>query len=417
MRISNPKAFNGDKLVKDSQLNSKSAELTALINKLLTGIVGGTPGSGGYAYLTEGKVDPTLMPPLAISEIYTKSIANADITKGTTTVTDLIKLALGAANVQSGDVVILSAGSDLTVELADEFCGSFIYKENVEKAGSKVTVTDFAKIYVPGGSVTSVNGVAPINGSILIDASDIYINGDAGDTIAEKFGEVDGAIADATAAVDTEKSRAEGVEATLSGRIGDLEVETARAKTAEGKLRTDVDKVTSDLADEVTARKDAITAANAAIVAEKTRAEDIEGGLRADLTTANAAITAANGAITAEKTRATGAEAALGDRIDTEADARDARDAKLTTAVNKAIELVTTEHKWVAKDRDAEHVYTHKVVGMKVIQVCDASGWVFPGVKFVGNDTEITVDVEDADGTITDETWTFYGVKTITVEE
>ena len=81
----------------------------------------------------------------------------------------------------------------------------------------------------------------------------------------------------------------------------------------------------------------------------------------------------------------------------------------------KAIQITSVTHQWADSDKSGQ-TYTWTTPG-RVIQVCDASGWVLPGVQFSGDDdaisSTITVEMETDSGTITGETWTYYIASTL----
>ena len=87
----------------------------------------------------------------------------------------------------------------------------------------------------------------------------------------------------------------------------------------------------------------------------------------------------------------------------------------LTEVKSKAIQITAVTHQWADSEKSGQ-TYTWTTSG-RVIQVCDASGWVLPGVQFSGaNDTissTITVEMETASGTVTGETWTYYIASTL----
>lgn len=87
----------------------------------------------------------------------------------------------------------------------------------------------------------------------------------------------------------------------------------------------------------------------------------------------------------------------------------------LTEVKSKAIQITALTHQWADGDKSGQ-TYTWTTPG-RVIQVCDASGWVLPGVQFSGGDdaisSTITVEMETASGTVTGETWTYYIASTL----
>lgn len=87
----------------------------------------------------------------------------------------------------------------------------------------------------------------------------------------------------------------------------------------------------------------------------------------------------------------------------------------LTEVKRKAIQITSVTHQWADIDKSGQ-TYTWTTPG-RVIQVCDASGWVLPGVQFSGDDdaisSTITVEMETDSGTITGENWTYYIASTL----
>lgn len=87
----------------------------------------------------------------------------------------------------------------------------------------------------------------------------------------------------------------------------------------------------------------------------------------------------------------------------------------LTEVKSKAIQITALTHQWADSDKSGQ-TYTWTTPG-RVIQVCDASGWVLPGVQFSGDDdaisSTITVEMETDSGTITGENWTYYIASTL----
>ncbi len=117
----------------------------------------------------DNKLNPTLMPDLAITDVYTLAVTASNYTAGTTTVNDLIISAITAAGVQKGDVVILTA-SDKTI--ADAVAGTYIFTADVA-AKANITSANYVKMYAPDGTVVSVNSIAPVAGNVTINIADV----------------------------------------------------------------------------------------------------------------------------------------------------------------------------------------------------------------------------------------------------
>ena len=204
MRISDPRTFGGKHLTTIED-----------VNLLLQG-GSASVGQHGYAFLdATGKVDTSLIPPLAISQTY----VTAD--NGSSTKLDLIKSAITAAGVERGDIVIITAKAGETVERTNAVCGTVIFTKDVADK-STIVEGDFAAVYVPGGSVTSVNGKAPVNGEVTLALTDLGLS-DGNVTAIKKLTEVDDSVAYDSTVLATKDS----VD-TLAGRV----------TTAEGKIDT-----------------------------------------------------------------------------------------------------------------------------------------------------------------------------------
>lgn len=231
MRISDPRTFGGKHLTTIED-----------VNLLLQG-VSSAVGQHGYAFLdATGKVDTSLIPPLAISQTY---VITDD---GTSSKLDLIKRAITATGVERGDIVIITAATGGTVERANAVCGTVIFTKDV---ANKLTIVegDFAAVYVPGGSVTSVNGQTPVNGNITLELTDLGLS--AGNvTTIKKLTEVDGSVAYASKvlatkeSVDTLAGRVTTAEGNVTELSGKVDTNTGNITTLSGK----VDKNTADIA-------------------------------------------------------------------------------------------------------------------------------------------------------------------------
>ena len=218
MRISDPRTFSGKHLTTIEDV------------KLLLQGSSASVGEHGYAFLdATGKVDTSLIPPLAISQTYTI------VDNGTSSKLDLIKSAITAAGVERGDIVIITAQAGGTVERANEVCGTVIFTKDVANK-SAIVDTDFAAVYVPGGSVTSVNGKAPVNGEVTLALTDLGLS-DGNVTAIKKLTEVGGSVAYDSKALATKES----VD-TLAGRVttaeGEIDILQAGATALSGRMDT-----------------------------------------------------------------------------------------------------------------------------------------------------------------------------------
>lgn len=460
MRINDPRTFGGKHLTTIEDV------------KLLLQGVSASVGEHGYAFLdASGKVDTSLIPPLAISQTYTI------VDDGTSSKLDLIKNAITEAGVERGDIVIITAKAGGTVERANEVCGTVIFTKDVADK-STIAATDFAAIYVPGGSVTSVNGVAPVNGEVTLALTDLGLS--AGNVTAiKKLTEVDGSVAYDSKALATKES----VD-TLAGRVttAEGEIDTLQAGTTalSGRLDTVetniatlsgtkyikyVDNFDTNPADPVegtiyvSSEGQTKAYVNGEFIATSVEvSDDILSGddntvatvgavktyVSGQIDTVNGTISGFNtelkGLITAEEGRATAAESALGTRIDelsgkvadssaldtlsgqvqtiesnvttlsgsvdTLSSTFDEHIATATPVIETAIKLTKITQAWASGDK-AGDTYTKTIAG-HVIQVCDAEGWVIPGVKFDGTNSIITVKMDPPSGSLDGESWDYY---------
>lgn len=460
MRINDPRTFGGKHLTTIEDV------------KLLLQGVSASVGEHGYAFLdASGKVDTSLIPPLAISQTYTI------VDDGTSSKLDLIKNAITEAGVERGDIVIITAKAGGTVERANEVCGTVIFTKDVADK-STIAASDFAAIYVPGGSVTSVNGVAPVNGEVTLALTDLGLS--AGNVTAiKKLTEVDGSVAYDSKALATKES----VD-TLAGRVttaeGEIDTLQAGATALSGRMDTVetniatlsgtkyikyVDNFDTDPADPVEGTiyvsSDGQTKAyvNGEFIATSIEvSDDILSGdnnnvvtvgavktyVSGQIDTVNGTISGFNtelkGLITAEEGRATAAESALGTRIDelsgkvadssaldaisgqvqtiesnvttlsgsvdTLSSTFDEHIATATPVIEAAIKLTKITQAWSSTDKTGD-TYTKTIAG-HVIQVCDAEGWVIPGVKFDGTNSIITVKMDPPSGSLDGESWDYY---------
>lgn len=218
MRISDPRTFGGKHLTTIEDV------------KLLLQGSSASVGEHGYAFLdATGKVDTSLIPPLAISQTYTI------VDNGTSSKLDLIKSAITEAGVERGDIVIITAKAGGTVERANAVCGTVIFTKDVTDK-STIVDGDFAAVYVPGGSVTSVNEKAPVNGEVTLALTDLGLS-DGNVTAIKKLTEVDGSVAYDSKALATKES----VD-TLAGRVttaeGEIDILQAGATALSGRMDT-----------------------------------------------------------------------------------------------------------------------------------------------------------------------------------
>lgn len=481
MRISDPRTFGGKHLTTIEDV------------KVLLQGVSASVGEHGYAFLdANGKVDTSLIPPLAISQTYTI------VDDGTSSKLDLIKSAITEAGVERGDIVIITAKAGGTVERANEVCGTVIFTKDVANK-SAIVATDFAAVYVPGGSVTSVNGVAPVNGNVTLALTNLGLSAD-NVTAIKKLTEVDGSVAyDSTVlatknSVDTLAGRVTTAEGeidilqagttALSGRVttaeGEIDILQAGATALSGRMDTVETNITTlsgtkyikyvenfdsnpadpvegtiyvssagqtkayvngefiDISIEVS--DDILSGADSNVATVGAVKTYVSGQIDTVNGTISSLDTELKGLITAEEGRATAAESALGTRIDelsgkvADSSALDALSGQVQTiesnvttlsgsvntlsgtvnehiatatpVIETAIKLTKITQAWSSTDKTGD-TYTKTIAG-HVIQVCDAEGWVIPGVKFDGNNSTITVKMDPPSGSIDGESWDYY---------
>lgn len=468
MRITDPRTFNS-KLVTELQLDALSGALTTnyetFVKNSLKGSAGAdAPVSYGYAYLnTDGKVDPALLPPLAINDTYTVEATNAD-----TSSLELVKKAVAnksAASVERGDVVIVYGASDITAENAEKLCGTFIFVAEV--AADAITEDSYKKIYTPAGGVKTVNGIAAVNGNVALAAKDIpYLESNVAETLTGHNTSITSINDDLTVikgAAETTGSMQYYAKQAETAAKGYTDEQIAAVKAIQKFVK--VEALTPKPADPVEGTLYYTEAGQCAIYAASAWvdiSEEIITEIAAD--TANddklATIGAIKSYITTNVTsllntelpkkadKVSGAVDGHLAALDANGNLKDAGfavsedtalsgtavvptaeavktyvDDKVITGVapdladikKKAIQITSVTHTWTDTEK-AGQIYTWTTPG-RVIQVCDENGWVFPGVQFGGTETAITstitVAMETAEGTVTGETWTYYIASTL----
>ena len=453
MRITDPRTFNS-KLVTELQLDALSGVLTTNYENFVKSSLKGSssqtaPVSYGYAYLNaDGKVDPALMPPLAINETYT-----VEATNGSTSSLDLIKRAVTAASVERGDVVIVYGAEGITAEKAEELCGTFIFVEEVAK--DAITADSYKKIYTPAGGVKTVNGIAAVNGNVTLTANDIDYSGGT---------KIDAALNDH----ETRLTAAEDKITTITANDATSGSMQYYAKQAETNAKAYTDEKVAALAavkkfvkvasldpkpsDPVEGTLYYTEAGQCAIYAESAWvdiSEEIITSIADD--TAGDGKIASIGAIKAYvEAKVNPINTELPKKADKVSGATDGHLASLGSDGNlkdsgysvsadtalsgetvvptsktvksyvddkvaEAIKITSVTHTWAANEKVGQ-IYTWTTPG-RVIQVCDASGWVFPGVQFSGEgkslSSTITVAMENGDAAVTGETWTYFIASTL----
>ena len=453
MRITDPRTFNS-KLVTELQLDALSGVLTTNYENFVKSSLKGSssqtaPVSYGYAYLNaDGKVDPALMPPLAINETYT-----VEATNGSTSSLDLIKRAVTAASVERGDVVIVYGAEGITAEKAEELCGTFIFVEEVAK--DAITADSYKKIYTPAGGVKTVNGIAAVNGNVTLTANDIDYSGGT---------KIDAALNDH----ETRLTAAEDKITTITANDATSGSMQYYAKQAETNAKAYTDEKVAALAavkkfvkvasldpkpsDPVEGTLYYTEAGQCAIYAESAWvdiSEEIITSIADD--TAGDGKIASIGAIKAYvEAKVNPINTELPKKADKVSGATDGHLASLGSDGNlkdsgysvsadtalsgetvvptsktvksyvddkvaEAIKITSVTHTWAANEKVGQ-IYTWTTPG-RVIQVCDASGWVFPGVQFSGEgkslSSTITVAMENEDAAVTGETWTYFIASTL----
>ena len=455
MRITDPRTFNS-KLVTELQIDALSGMLTTnyetFVKNSLKGSAGAdAPVSYGYAYLnTDGKVDPALLPPLAINETYTVEATNAD-----TSSLELVKKAVGSNAVQRGDVVIVYGASDITAENAEKLCGTFIFVAEVD-AAANVTEDSYKKIYTPAGGVKTVNGIAAVNGNVTLTADDIDYSGgtkikaaldDHGTRLTTAEGKITTITADdatsgsmqyyAKQAETNAKAYTDEKVAALAAvkkfvKVASLDpkpsdpVEGTLYYTEAGQCAIYAESAWVDISEEIitsiaddTAGDEklaSIGAIKAYVEAKVNPIINTELPKKADkvsgATDGHLASLGSDGNLK-DSGYSVSADTALSGEtvVPTSKTVKSYVDDK----VAEAIKITSVTHTWAANEKVGQ-IYTWTTPG-RVIQVCDASGWVFPGVQFSGEgkslSSTITVAMENEDAAVTGETWTYFIASTL----
>ena len=453
MRITDPRTFNS-KLVTELQLDALSGVLTTNYENFVKSSLKGSssqtaPVSYGYAYLNaDGKVDPALMPPLAINETYT-----VEATNGSTSSLDLIKRAVTAASVERGDVVIVYGAEGITAEKAEELCGTFIFVEEVAK--DAITADSYKKIYTPAGGVKTVNGIAAVNGNVTLTANDIDYSGGT---------KIDAALNDH----ETRLTAAEDKITTITANDATSGSMQYYAKQAETNAKAYTDEKVAALAAVkkfvkvaslnpkpsdpaegtlyyTEAGQCAIYAESAWVdiseeiitsIADDTAGDEKLASIGAIKAYVEAKVNPINTELPKKADKVSGATdghlASLGSDgnlkdsgYSVSADTALSGETVVPTSktvksyvddkVAEAVKITSVTHTWAANEKVGQ-IYTWTTPG-RVIQVCDASGWVFPGVQFSGEgkslSSTITVAMENEDAAVTGETWTYFIASTL----
>lgn len=119
------------------------------------------------------KIPDGVIPDLAITQVYTANATASTVSGNSTTdaatLLALIKDAVSAAGVQRGDVVIVTSTS---VAQAEAYAGSYIFTTDVANKNN-IVAANFVKMYVPTGTIVTVNGKAGTNGAVTVNWKDI----------------------------------------------------------------------------------------------------------------------------------------------------------------------------------------------------------------------------------------------------
>jgi hypothetical protein len=307
---------------------------------------------------SDNKLNTALIPDLAITNVYSLAVAaGTNYTSGTTTVNDLIKLAITEAGVQKGDVVILTA-SDKTV--AEAVAGTYIFTADVA-AKANIVSGNYVKMYAPTGTVTSVNTIAPVAGNVTLNIANIgNVTGVTSFAVASGITSVNGTALANASDVTTLQTKVGAASQGTAGQEGYVAASGifARLETIEGQLGTGTGN------NSVSARLDAL-----------------ETGL------------------------------------ENEVSYRSADDVVLKTAVEKAVEIETVSKTLsvytTGTKAGADQVVTiNDMTAGVVVAVLNASGeQVYPTITYTNGIATLSADYED--GTV-DATWTIYKTKAIT---
>lgn len=343
------------------------SDISALTNAIKIDGTGTTDGIGQAIYsivdrtvVDDGqdtfKIKPSVLPDLAITDVYTLAVTSSNYTDGITTVADLVKDAITATGVQKGDVVILTA-SDAAI--AEAVAGTYIFTVDVA-AKENITSSDFVKMYVPAGTVKTINtSLTPdASGNVVINIADVgNVSG------VTSFSYVSGATS-----VNGTQLANESEVAAINTTIG---VESAPAQGTEGQEGY----VPAVTATGIFARLEAIEAS-------------IGGG-----------------------------ETGIAEQLAAEKAARSQDDVILKTAVEKAVEIESVS-KTLNGYTNGSKAEANQVVTINdldaglIVAVLNASGeQVYPTITYSNGVATLVANYEDGD---VDATWTIYKTKAIT---
>lgn len=161
-KINNARTFGGTVYV--------TKNVTDTITGIISVSANAVEGSVGYIVerligtsATSYKLNPNVIPDLAITQVYIWDASAATVTgtQGTDDATLLagIKTAITADGVQRGDVVIVTSDNN-TDGRADLYAGSYIFIADVA-AKASIVAANWKRMYVPTGHVRTVNSISP----------------------------------------------------------------------------------------------------------------------------------------------------------------------------------------------------------------------------------------------------------------
>lgn len=112
------------------------------------------------------KIKASVLPQIAITKVYHIDADKQEYK--TYSIEQLFSAAITENSAQTGDVVVIYASKQQNTQYA----GNYIITNTLTDI-SQITSNDYIKLYTGNGSVVSVNGIAPVNGNIILSVSDL----------------------------------------------------------------------------------------------------------------------------------------------------------------------------------------------------------------------------------------------------